>query len=491
LLEAARSSRAKEQLFRQVLHHVVAEAMNSTTKAKTENDLKGKLLAYKAIGDSAHASTLALGSGAMKNPTADRAYRQQLNHIITVLRERKEVLVHKLNLTHQNTHRTKDLETLTEQVLPKQAALIVKPASSTSSVTERSVKGTEPTLNSASKLSASDAVEKQLVPEVTVPVSAERIAPTPGVRYYSSDILHLRARVAALTASLKGEHDALRLHDLADPPLQLVLLVRQLTMQVDGLRKLAIKIASQAAPRASDTEFERALHAELRSIGDAAQKFVDAMKRKQQEQYGDKNPHVMKELRFAIAIQRKRAEAQTVWLMAQLDYVIDSCVMPASVAAAAAEPAKKPKSEHNIHGTSALLDRPANLEPAGVKGTTPLDSSMTTNGMKATPLAVSSAQTGYVDSEVFTYRVKSLLQTLLNESVRENIHVGGANKDKDSGGGKEGEDDTDTSKSLRYVKIKSVNDPAVKLLASYNIFLQASKNPHLIRLRPFGLPALS
>ena len=42
--------------------------MDSTIKAKTETDLKHKLLAYKAIGDSAHAATLALGSGAMKDP---------------------------------------------------------------------------------------------------------------------------------------------------------------------------------------------------------------------------------------------------------------------------------------------------------------------------------------------------------------------------------------------------------------------------------------
>lgn len=465
--------------------------MDSTIKAKTETDLKHKLLAYKAIGDSAHAATLALGSGAMKDPAGDRVYRQQLSKTISLLRKKREVLVQKLNLKHQISHRTKDLETLTEQVLPKQVDLMMKTKSSTPSITDGSVKSTEPA--STLEPSGSDAVKKPSVPKITLLVSAKGITPAPGVRYYSSDILHLRARVAALTTSLKGEHDALRLQELAEPPLQLVLLVRQLTMQVDSLRKLAIKLTTQAAQRTSDAEFARALQAELRSIGDVAQKFVNAMKRRQEKHYGDQAP-VMKELRSAVATQRKRAEAQTVWLMAQLDYVVDNCMMPGSTTAAAVtagDLAKKPKSENNIYGTRLQPNGPIGLETPAVKANPPLDSATTSSVMEVTPLAGASAPIGYTEKELFKHRVKTLLQTLLNESIRESIHASGANEDKHSEDGEEGKDDGNPGKSLRFVRIKPVNDPAVKLLVSYNIFLEAPKNPHLIRLRPFGMPASS
>lgn len=466
--------------------------MNTTNIPK--NDLKYKLLVYKAIGDSVHAPTIAAGASSVTDPIADSVYRKQLDKSITTLQQEKSTIMAKLKNPTKNA--------IENQLSQMRSALISRTLPDSISSPTDSSKITKP----ASASTSVSPLDEIIVPQVSTVVaeatvenpSVQKTTRVPGVMYYTHEILLLRARLTALTASLKGDDTAQWIREQADLPLQLVLLVQHLSAYVCELRKMVAKLTVQAAQGANKTAAEIELCSELQSIGDAARGLVDSINQTQSQRYGD-NTSIVKQLRTTIATQRGQAEAQADRLMSLLELVIDSCVIPTKTITANVELAKRTKHDHkhqsrSTHHHSTAITAAVAETDSGPAGAVTLESfeqqPKISKELQPSSFSALLTQSGDVDREIFARKTKNLLQTLLNESVREISHnydatdsVVQSNNDNDQ---KQG--NNISGKSLRFIKIKSGNDPAVKLLVSYNIILQAPKNPYLIRLRPFGLP---
>lgn len=467
--------------------------MNTTNIPK--NDLKYKLLAYKAIGDSVHAPTIAAGANSVTDPIADSVYRKQLDKAITTLQQEQSTLIAKLKNPGKNSLENQLSQTCSALILrtlpdsissPTDSSEVVKPASVSTSVSPLD----EKIVPQVSAVAAEATGEK---------ASVKNSTRVPGVEYYTHEILLLRTRIAALTASLKGDDTAQWIREQADLPLQLVLLVQHLSADVSELRKLVAKLTARAVRGADKTAAEIELCSELQSIGDAAQGLVDNVNQAQSQRHEDATS-IVNQLRATIAAQRGQAEAQADRLMSLLELVIDSCVIPTKATATNAELAKRIKHDHKHHSRSthhhstAITAAVAEAD-SGPTGAATLESfeqqSKISKELQPSSFFTLLTQSSDVDREKFARKTKNLLQTLLNESVRESRHnydstdsvVQSSNNHNE-----QKQENNISGKSLRFIKIKSGNDPAVKLLVSYNIILQAPKNPYLIRLRPFGLP---
>lgn len=256
---------------------------------------------------------------------------------------------------------------------------------------------------------------------------------------HSPQVLLLKSRIAALTASISGESYSVKggLANLSSTPLNYSLATRHLKRYIEHLNRTKISVSKQVSALESDIEFETRLIAEFKMIYNACKT------RSFMEVSSANAPLQVLNISHHIEAKKLKAEAERNRLMACLKYLIEAhlapylCLYSHRTPTFSAVSALNKKQKKEIGSVTSRFSISNQLQPVHDID----DISNVT---------------------VVAAKLQSLLTSLLNESIKS------------------------TPEKLYCTQTKSGNDSIARLLFQCDVIVRPSRDPHLIHLRDFG-----